>query len=86
MLRETLDGLHPEGWFPEQRVSMAEALAAYTRGAAYAGFSDKDQGLIAPGYLADLAVFDRDFFTIDPETVTEAKVLRTIVGGVQRFG
>ncbi|MGN6595181.1 amidohydrolase [Sphingopyxis terrae] len=86
VLRETLDGLHPGGWFPEQRVSMAEALAAYTRGAAYAGFTEKSQGLIAPGYLADLAVFDRDFFAIDPETITEAKLLRTIVGGVQKFG
>jgi len=86
VLRETLDGLHPGGWFPEQRISMGEALAAYTRGAAYAGFSEASHGLIAPGYLADFVVFDRDLFAIDPETVMDAKVLRTIVGGVQRFG
>ncbi|MCW6530802.1 amidohydrolase [Sphingomonas sp. MMSM20] len=86
VLRETLDGRNPGGWFPMQRLTLAQTLAGYTTGAAYAGFTEKKLGLLAPGYLADLVVFDRDLFAIDPETLTDAKVLRTIVGGVQRYG
>jgi predicted amidohydrolase YtcJ len=85
VLRETLDGHNPGGWYPEQRVSLIRALEGYTREAAYAGFMDAKAGLLAPGYLADFSVFDRDLFTIDPETINDAKVLRTIVGGIQRF-
>lgn len=86
VLRETLDGLHPEGWYPEQRITLAQALKCYTREGAYTGFAEARQGLIAPGYLADFAVFDRDLFAIPPEDILNAKVVRTIVGGVQRFG
>jgi predicted amidohydrolase YtcJ len=86
VLRETLDGKNPHGWYPEQRVSLPNTLAGYTREAAYASFADDRMGLIAPGYLADLVVIDRDLFAIDPETLGQAKVLRTIVDGVQRFG
>ncbi|MDB5714908.1 MAG: amidohydrolase [Sphingomonadales bacterium] len=86
VLRETLDGKNPGGWFPNQRVSLMQALAGYTREAAYAGFTENRTGAIAPSCLADLVVMDRDLFAIDPETITDAKVLRTIVGGVQRFG
>lgn len=86
VLRETLDGKNPGGWYPEQRISLAQALAGYTRGGAYAGFTDDRQGMIAPGFLADLTIFDRDLFAIPPETITDAQVLRTIVDGEQRFG
>lgn len=86
VLRETIDGKNPGGWHPEQRISLAQALAGYTRGSAFAGFTDDRQGLIAPGYAADFAVFDRDPFEIDPETIGDARVLRTVVNGVQRFG
>ncbi|WP_343527070.1 amidohydrolase [Sphingomonas sp.] len=85
VLRETLDGRNPGGWYPEQRVSLAQALSGYTRGGAYAAFSEQRVGVLAPGYLADFTVFDTDLFAIDPERITDAKVLRTIVGGIPRF-
>lgn len=84
--RQTLDGKNPNGWFPEQRVSLAQALRSYTREAAYAGFNEHRLGLIAPGYLADFVVLDQDLFALDPHLITQAKVLRTIVSGIQRFG
>ncbi|MFM6932228.1 MAG: amidohydrolase [Novosphingobium sp.] len=84
--RQTLDGKNPNGWFPEQRVSLAQALRSYTREAAYAGFNERKLGLIAPGYLADFVVLDQDLFALDPHLITQAKVLRTIVSGIQRFG
>lgn len=86
VVRETLDGKNPNGWFPEQRVTLAQALRGYTGEGAYAGFAEKKLGLIAPGFLADLVVFDRDLFAIDSHLLDQAKVIRTIVGGVQRFG
>jgi predicted amidohydrolase YtcJ len=85
VLRETLDGKNPSGWFPEQRTTLEQALAGYTSEAAYAGFTEKDTGRIAPGYLADFIVLDRDLFAVDPEFIADTKVLRAIVGGVQRF-
>ena len=86
VVRETIDGKNPDGWFPEQRVTLAQALRGYTGEGAYAGFAEKKLGLVAPGFLADLAVFDRDLFAIDSHLLHQAKVVRTIVGGVQRFG
>lgn len=86
VLRETTDGKNPGGWYPEQRVSLAQAMAGYTSEAAYAGFTDDRMGQLATGYLADFVVMDRDLFAIDPETITDARVLRTVVGGKQRFG
>lgn len=86
VLRETLDGKNPHGWYPEQRVPLSAALIGYTREAAYASFCEDRMGQIAPGFLADLTVIDRDLFAIDKERLGEAKVIRTIVDGVQRFG
>jgi predicted amidohydrolase YtcJ len=79
--RRTLDDRHPDGWVPEQRISVEEALTAYTRGAAYASFDERDRGTIAPGLLADLTVLDRDLRTIPAPEIRDAKVIRTIVGG-----
>jgi len=79
--RRTLDGHHPEGWIPEERVSVAQALRAYTLGGAYASFEEHTKGRIAPGYLADLVVLDRDLFAIDPAEIVEVTVQMTIVGG-----
>jgi predicted amidohydrolase YtcJ len=86
VLRETLDGKNPNGWYPEQRVPLARALAGYTREAAYASFAEDRMGMIAPGYLADFVVLDQDLFAIDPERIGATAVLRTIVDGEQRFG
>ena len=83
--RQTIDGANPDGWHPEQRVSIEETLTAYTRTAAFAGFQEDRLGRIAPGYIADLAVFDRDLLTVAPDQYLGAEVLRTFVGGVERF-
>lgn len=84
--RKTLDGLHPDGWYPEQRITRAQAMHSYTQEGAYAGFNEKKMGAILPGFLADFVVWDSDLMTIDSQNLPGAKVLRTIVGGIQRFG
>jgi predicted amidohydrolase YtcJ len=84
--RETIDGANPQGWLPDQKVSMAQALGAYTRANAYAGFQEDRLGMVRPGYLADLTVLDTDLFSIAPDAIPKVKVLRTIVGGRERFG
>jgi hypothetical protein len=66
---------------PEQKISVEEALRAYTSGAAYAEFAETDKGILAPGRLADLAIIDQDLFSIPPERIREAKVVMTIAGG-----
>jgi predicted amidohydrolase YtcJ len=79
--RRTLDGATPEGWVPEEKITVDEALAAYTRGGAYASFEETRKGMLAPGMLADLVVIDRDLRRIAPESIRDAKIVRTIVGG-----
>jgi predicted amidohydrolase YtcJ len=79
--RQTLDGKHPDGWVPEQRITVEEALAAYTSGGAYASFEDREKGSIAPGMLADITVIDRDLRTIPAAEIRQAKIVRTIAGG-----
>jgi hypothetical protein len=79
--RATLDGKNPAGWFPEQRLTVEEALRAYTQGPAYAAFEEKDKGTISPGKLADVVVLSEDLFRIPPERIKDAHVEITIVGG-----
>jgi predicted amidohydrolase YtcJ len=62
-----------------------QALVAYTAQNAYAGFQEDRLGYIIPGYIADLVVIDKDLLKIDPQQITSAKVLRTIVDGKERF-
>ena len=79
--RQTLDGKNPEGWVPEQKISVEEALRCYTVNNAYAMFGEKRRGMLKPGFLADLVVMDRDLTRIPATTISEAKVVATIVGG-----
>ncbi|HEV2393684.1 MAG TPA: amidohydrolase [Verrucomicrobiae bacterium] len=79
--RQTLDGKYPGGWFPEQRITLDEALRAYTLGSAYAEFCDKAKGTITPGKLADVVLLDRDLYKIDPIQINQAKVLLTVMDG-----
>jgi predicted amidohydrolase YtcJ len=79
--RRTLDDRNPGGWVPEQKITVEEALRAYTSGAAYAEFMEKEKGTLARGMLADLVVIDRDLTKIPPETIRDAKVVMTVVGG-----
>jgi predicted amidohydrolase YtcJ len=79
--RRTLDDRHPGGWVPSQKIRVEEALRAYTVDAAYAGFDESNRGSLERGKLADLVLIDRDLTRIAPETIRDAKVVMTIVGG-----
>jgi predicted amidohydrolase YtcJ len=76
----------PEGWYPEQRLTVAEAVAAYTVGAAYAGGDEVLRGSISPGKLADLVVLSRDIVSSPPEAILETRVLATVIGGRAVWG
>ena len=79
--RRTLDGRHPDGWIPEQRVSVAEALHACTDQAAYASGEEHHKGSLEPGKLADVVVLSHDIFSIDPVAIRDARVDMTIFDG-----
>ena len=79
--RRTLDGQHPDGWVPRQKISVEEALRAYTIDAAYAAFSESSLGTLEPGKLADLVILDRNPFEIPPEELNSVRINTTIVGG-----
>jgi len=83
--RATLDGRHPDGWFPEQKLTIREAIEAYTQGSAYAEFQDREKGSIEVGKLADMVLLERDILTLDPAQLPTVRVLRTWLGGVQTF-
>jgi hypothetical protein len=79
--RRTLDDQNPGGWVPEQKISVEEALTAYTRTAAWAAFDENDRGMLKEGFLADFAILDRDLTSIPPEEIRNARVVMTVVGG-----
>jgi predicted amidohydrolase YtcJ len=79
--RRTLDGKHPNGWVPEQKISVEEAVRAYTLGSAYAEFQDTVKGTISNGKYADLVMLDKNIFDINPNDIPTAKVVMTIVAG-----
>jgi predicted amidohydrolase YtcJ len=79
--RATLDGKNPGGWVPEQRLSVAEAVEAYTMGSAYAEFQENEKGSITPGKLADMVILSDDIFGIDPKLIRTVQVETTILGG-----
>ena len=79
--RATLDGKNPHGWFPDQKLSVAETIEAYTMGSAYAEFQENKKGSITPGKLADIVLLSDDIFSIDPGRIRDTKVLKTFVGG-----
>lgn len=79
--RQTIDGANPDGWRPEQRITVEEALTAYTRANAFATFGEARRGMIRPGMLADVVVLDRDIRTISPAEIRDAAVAATIVAG-----
>jgi predicted amidohydrolase YtcJ len=79
--RRTLDGKHPDGWVPDQKISVTEAVHAYTVGSAYAAMEERNIGSLEPGKLADLAVLSDDIFHIDPVAVEKTKVDLTIFDG-----
>jgi predicted amidohydrolase YtcJ len=76
----------PDGWHPEARISIDQALRGYTLGPAYAAGLEDQQGRLAPGYLADLVVLDRDLYATDPDELLATRVVATMVDGAWRFG
>jgi predicted amidohydrolase YtcJ len=84
--RATLDGKTPSGWVPEQKLTVAEAVEAYTMGSAYAEFQDKEKGSITPGKLADFVVLSEDIFKIPPAQIKDVGIKATYLGGKLVFG
>ncbi len=83
--RATLDGKHPDGWFPEQKLSIEQAIYFYTMGSAYAEFQDRDKGSIEPGKLADMVLLDADVLSIPATQLRGVHVLKTWLGGEQIY-
>jgi predicted amidohydrolase YtcJ len=79
--RETLDGKHPGGWIPEQKITVEDALRAYTSGAAYASFEEGIKGTLENDKLADFVLIDKDLTRIPPEEIRDAHIMMTVVGG-----
>ena len=79
--RRTIEGLPKDGWVPEQKISIKDALIAYTQAGAYSSFDEKIKGKIEAGYLADIIVFSQDLFTIPPMDIYKTKVVMTVFDG-----
>jgi predicted amidohydrolase YtcJ len=79
--RERPEGGPEGGWFPGEKISLEDALDLYTRGSAYAEWTEGEKGTLLPGRLADLAVFARDLFTVAPRELLTTPVDLTVVGG-----
>jgi predicted amidohydrolase YtcJ len=84
--RKDSSGNPPEGWYPSQRLSRAEALALFTADAAYAAFEEDSRGRIAPGYAADLTVLARDPMTVPESEIPAIPTVLTLVGGRIAYG
>jgi predicted amidohydrolase YtcJ len=83
--RITGDGKNPGGWYPAEKISVEDAISAYTAGNAYGSFLDGKVGILKEGSYADFTVLEEDILTIAPEKIKGVRVLRTIVGGRQVF-
>ena len=79
--RRTVDGKNPNGWLPEQKISVEDAIKCYTLNAAYADYEENDKGSIEPGKLADMVVLSDDILTIDPVKIWDVKVDMTVFDG-----
>jgi len=84
--RATLDGKNPGGWIPEEKITLPEAIEAYTMGAAFAEFQDSKKGSISPGKLADMVIVSDNIFELKPEAIRNVKVKTTIMGGKVVYG
>ena len=80
--RQTIDDANPDGWVPEQKITVEEALRAYTVEGAYASYDEDNRGQLKADMLADFVVLDRDLTSIDVNDIAATQVLRTVVGGV----
>jgi len=83
--RRTLDDKNPDGWIEDEKITVAAALRAYTAANAYAGYQEDRLGVLKPGYLADFVVLSASPFEGGPGAIRDIKVMRTVVGGVDRY-
>lgn len=83
--RRTLDGSNPDGWVPEEKLTVEQALIGYTITGAYASFEEDIKGSLEPGKLADFVILDQNILEIDPVAIRDVKVLMTFVGGRKVF-
>ena len=83
--RRTLDDKNPGGWYPEQKISVGQALKCYTINNAYAGFQENKLGVLRKGMLADFVVLDENIFEIDPEKIKDVTVMKTVINGKQVY-
>jgi predicted amidohydrolase YtcJ len=81
LTRQTLDGANPDGWVPEQKITLDQALTAYTTNAAYASYEETLKGSLEVGKLADFVLLDKDLSAIPAEDIAGVRVLQTVVGG-----
>ncbi|MEO8649332.1 MAG: amidohydrolase [Acidobacteriota bacterium] len=84
--RRTLDDKNPNGWIPEQKISVEDAVKAFTWGSAFAEFQENVKGTLEPGKLADIIILSDDIFAIDPVKIRDVKVVTTIIDGRVVFG
>jgi predicted amidohydrolase YtcJ len=84
--RATLDGKNPDGWIPEEKITLPEAVEAYTLASAFAEFQEHEKGSITPGNLADMVILSDNIFDLKPEAIRNVKVETTIVGGKVVYG
>jgi predicted amidohydrolase YtcJ len=83
--RQTLDGANPDGWVPEEKISVEQALLAYTKNAAFASFEESRKGTLEPGKLADFVVINKNIMKVKPEEIKDLTILKTFVGGKKMF-
>ncbi len=83
--RRTLDDKNPDGWVPEQKITVEQALKAYTTTAAYASFEEKRKGTLEPGKLADFVILSEDITKIDPVKIKNVQILKTYLGGIKVY-
>lgn len=83
--RRTLDNKNPDGWYPEEKINVEQAMKCYTANNAYAGFQENKLGILKTGMLADFVVLNKNIFVIDPEAIRDTKVLLTVVNGKEVY-
>lgn len=86
VLRQTLDGANPDGWLPNEKVSIEQAMHAYTAVNAYAGFQEKTYGVLKPGYIADFVIYDKNLLSVEASQIDNVNIMQTIVDGKRRYG
>lgn len=83
--RRTIDGANPDGWIPTEKITVAEALRAYTVNSAYAAYMEEVSGSLEADKLADFVVLSENLFKIDPVAIPDVQIVRTVIGGQDRY-